>query len=82
MSAPIRNIDGNVIAAMSVPGPTERLTPDRVEEIAQALVEAANAVSAVLAVPPVASFQRDSSPAAVALRPAVTSRNLIAQVAD
>jgi DNA-binding IclR family transcriptional regulator len=46
VSAPIRDIDGNVIAAMSMPGPTERLTPDRVEEIAQALVEAANAVSA------------------------------------
>jgi DNA-binding IclR family transcriptional regulator len=46
ISASIRNIDGNVIAAMSIPGPTERLAPDRVEEIAQALVEAANAVSA------------------------------------
>ena len=46
ISAPIRDIDGNMIAAMSVPGPSNRLTPERVPEIAQTLVEAANAVSA------------------------------------
>jgi len=46
VSAPIRDIDGNVIAAMSLPGPTNRLTAERIPEVAQALVEAADAVSA------------------------------------
>ncbi len=46
ISAPIRNIDGNVIAAMSMLGPSNRLTPERIPEIAEALVETANAVSA------------------------------------
>jgi DNA-binding IclR family transcriptional regulator len=46
ISAPIRDIDGNVIAAMGIPGPTNRLTPERIPELAEALVEAANAVSA------------------------------------
>jgi IclR family acetate operon transcriptional repressor len=46
VSAPIRDIDGNVVAAMSIPRPSSRLTPERIPEIAQALVEAANAVSA------------------------------------
>jgi DNA-binding IclR family transcriptional regulator len=46
ISAPIRNMDGNVIAAMSMLGPSNRLTPERVQEIAQALVETANTVSA------------------------------------
>jgi IclR family KDG regulon transcriptional repressor len=46
VSAPICDIDGNVIAAMSIPGPSNRLTLERIPEIAEALVEAANAVSA------------------------------------
>ena len=46
IAAPIRDIDGNVIAAMSVPGPSKRLTPERIPEIARALVETADAVSA------------------------------------
>jgi DNA-binding IclR family transcriptional regulator len=46
VSAPIRDIDGNVIAAISMPGPSERLTPERIPEIAQALMEAASAISA------------------------------------
>ena len=46
ISAPIRDIDRNVIAAMSIPFPTNRLNPERIPEIAQALLEAANAVSA------------------------------------
>ena len=46
VSAPIRDIDGNLIAALSMPGPANRVTPDRVPEIAQALVEAAEAISA------------------------------------
>ncbi len=46
IAAPIRDMDGNVIATMSIPAPAERLGPERILEIAQALVEAANAVSA------------------------------------
>ena len=46
ISAPIRDIDRNVVAAMSVPFPTNRLDPERIPEIAKALLEAANAVSA------------------------------------
>jgi IclR family KDG regulon transcriptional repressor len=46
ISAPIRDIDRNVIAAMSIPFPTNRLDPERIPEIAQALLEAANAISA------------------------------------
>jgi IclR family KDG regulon transcriptional repressor len=46
ISAPIRDIDRNVIAAMSIPFPINRLNLERVPEIAQALLEAANAVSA------------------------------------
>jgi IclR family KDG regulon transcriptional repressor len=45
VSAPIWDIDGNVIAALSMPGPSNRITPERIPEIAQALVEAAEAVS-------------------------------------
>jgi IclR family KDG regulon transcriptional repressor len=45
VSAPIRNHEGNVVAAMSVPGPTSRMTLDRVAEIAEALKGAAQAVS-------------------------------------
>ena len=45
VSAPIWDIDGNPIAALSMPGPTNRITPERIPEIAQALVEAAEAVS-------------------------------------
>jgi len=44
VGVPIRDIDGNVIAQMSMPGPTNRLTPERVPEIAQALMEAADAI--------------------------------------
>jgi DNA-binding IclR family transcriptional regulator len=45
VSAPIRNRDGTVVAVMSMPGPTSRMTSDRVPEIAVALGEAADAVS-------------------------------------
>ena len=45
VSAPIRNQEGAVVAAMSMPGPTSRMTLDRVREIAVALGEAADAVS-------------------------------------
>ncbi len=46
ISAPIRDIDRNVIAAMSIPFPTNRLDAKRVPEIAQTLMETANAISA------------------------------------
>jgi IclR family KDG regulon transcriptional repressor len=45
VSAPIRDIDGNVIAALSMPGPTHRMPPQRMREIVDALVEACNAIS-------------------------------------
>ena len=45
VSAPIWDIDGNLIAALSMPGPATRIVPERISEIAQALVEAAQAVS-------------------------------------
>jgi IclR family KDG regulon transcriptional repressor len=46
VAVPIRDIEGNVIAHLSMPGPTNRLTPERIPEIAEALMETANAVSA------------------------------------
>jgi DNA-binding IclR family transcriptional regulator len=45
VAAPIRDVDGNVVAAFSIPGPTNRLGRERTSEIAQALLEAAKAVS-------------------------------------
>jgi DNA-binding IclR family transcriptional regulator len=45
ISAPIRDIDRNVVAAMSIPFPTNRLEPERIPEIAQALLEATNVIS-------------------------------------
>jgi DNA-binding IclR family transcriptional regulator len=45
VSAPIRDIDGHVIAAMSIPIPTNRLNPERIPGIVQALLGAADAVS-------------------------------------
>ena len=46
ISAPIRTLDQDVVAAMSIPFPVNRLNPERIPEIAQALLETANAVSA------------------------------------
>jgi IclR family KDG regulon transcriptional repressor len=46
VSVPVRDIDGNVVAALSMPGPTNRMPPERIPEIVDALVEAANAISA------------------------------------
>ena len=45
VAAPISDIDGDVIAEISIPGPSARLTPDRVPEIARALIEVADAIS-------------------------------------
>jgi DNA-binding IclR family transcriptional regulator len=46
ISAPIRDIDRKVIAAMSLPVPSNRLDRERIPEITQALLEATSAVSA------------------------------------
>jgi IclR family transcriptional regulator, KDG regulon repressor len=46
IAVPIRNRDGAVVAAMSIPGPASRMTKERVSEIAAALLEASAAISA------------------------------------
>lgn len=46
VSAPIRDINGNVIAALSMPGPVSRMPPERLDEIVDALLDAANCISA------------------------------------
>lgn len=45
VAAPIRNRDGRVIAVISMPGPTSRMTPERIQEIADGLLVATRAVS-------------------------------------
>ena len=45
VAAPICNSQGEVIAAMSIPSPTSRMTPERTLEIAKALKDATLAVS-------------------------------------
>jgi len=47
VSAPIRDNDGNVIAALSIPGPVHRMPPERMQEIFDALLEAINAIAAL-----------------------------------
>lgn len=46
IAVPIRNRDGEIIAAMSIPGPTSRMTKARVAELAAALLDASAAISA------------------------------------
>jgi IclR family transcriptional regulator, KDG regulon repressor len=46
VSVPIRDLDGNTIAAISMPGPASRVTWDRLPVIAEAMMEAADAISA------------------------------------
>jgi DNA-binding IclR family transcriptional regulator len=45
VAAPIRNAHGDVIASISVSGPTFRMPPERVEEVAGQVLEAAREVS-------------------------------------
>ena len=45
VAAPIRNNHGDVVASMSVSGPTFRLTADRLGDVTRALVDAADEVS-------------------------------------
>jgi IclR family KDG regulon transcriptional repressor len=46
VSVPVRDMDGNVIAALSMPGPITRMPPQRLAEITDALLEAGDAISA------------------------------------
>lgn len=48
VGAPVRNYTGKVIAAMSVSGPANRLTPSRVEEVLPVLLAATRRISRVL----------------------------------
>ena len=45
VAAPIRNAHGDVVASMSVSGPTFRLTADRMDEVVGQLMQAAEEVS-------------------------------------
>ncbi len=46
VSVPVRNVEGEVVAALSMPGPVNRMPPERLPEITAALLEAADAISA------------------------------------
>lgn len=48
VAAPVRGADGEVLAALSVSGPSYRLTADRLREITPAVVAAADRASAAL----------------------------------
>lgn len=48
VAAPIRDRAGNVVAVLGMPGPVERMTPERIPEIGRALAEAGEAISARL----------------------------------
>ena len=45
VAAPIRNAHGDVVASMSVSGPSFRITPDRVDDVVRLVTEAAREVS-------------------------------------
>ncbi|HWQ47094.1 MAG TPA: IclR family transcriptional regulator [Longilinea sp.] len=45
VAAPIRNREGSVIAAISIPSPTSRMTPDRIPAVAEVLKEMTDKVS-------------------------------------
>lgn len=45
VAAPIYNHDGEIIAALSIPGPTNRIAQDRIPAIAESLVEKAQQIS-------------------------------------
>lgn len=48
VGAPVRNHDGRAVAALSLNGPTARLTPERLVELAPLVIAAAERVSAQL----------------------------------
>lgn len=63
IAAPIRNAHGETIAGISVSGPASRVRPDRVADLARAVVEAAATVSAALGAritPPLHARQADT----------------------
>ena len=45
VAAPIRNAHGDIVASLSVSGPTFRLDEERVDEVLPALLEAAGEIS-------------------------------------
>jgi IclR family acetate operon transcriptional repressor len=45
VAAPIRNIDGTVVAAVSASGPSFRLTPERLPEVAEVVAEGGREIS-------------------------------------
>jgi IclR family acetate operon transcriptional repressor len=51
VAAPLRGIDGTIVAAISVTGPKDRLSAGRIAEIATRVVEAARSISARLGAP-------------------------------
>jgi IclR family acetate operon transcriptional repressor len=48
VAAPLRDIDGHVVAAVSVSGPSYRLSADRLEQVADAMLAASDEISARL----------------------------------
>lgn len=63
IAAPVRTVDGSVIAAVSVSGPSIRLTPDRIPSIGSLVVGQAEALSKALGYSP-RSFQSPKEGAA------------------
>jgi DNA-binding IclR family transcriptional regulator len=51
MAAPVLGPDGAAVAALSISGPTARLTPDRIAELAPLLIEESNALATRLGHP-------------------------------
>ena len=45
IAAPVRGAGGQVVAALSVTGPTVRMTPERIAELKPILIEEARALS-------------------------------------
>ena len=45
MAAPVRGARGEVVAALSITGPTLRMTPERIEELAPVLIQEARLLS-------------------------------------
>jgi len=48
IGAPVRSSSGEVIASVSIAGPVFRITPDRIHPVAQAVVRAADTISAAI----------------------------------
>jgi IclR family transcriptional regulator, acetate operon repressor len=48
VAAPVRGVSGEVVAALSVTGPTVRMTPERITELCEVLVEESERLSSRL----------------------------------